>query len=197
MLRLNEVINNILTRRSIRTYKEEQVFDEQLNIILEAAKYAPSGSNSQSWRFTVIQSKEKLEELNSHVRESFSKLEIDEKTYRSKKSGKIAAMNENYKFYYGAPTLIVVSNDREYSNCMADSAITIENMLLAAHSLGLGACFINQLTWFCDDINLRKTLSTIRIPENYVVCGSVALGYNSGSWPKATPRKEGNVDIIR
>lgn len=194
---MNEVINNILTRRSIRTYKEEQISDEQLNTLLEAAKYAPSGGNSQTWRFTVVQNQEKLEELNSLVRESFRHLKVDEKTYRSKKSGKIAAENDNYKFYYNAPTLIIVSNDREYSNCMADSAIALENILLSAHSLGLGSCFVNQLTWFCDDKNVRKALAGLGIPENYVVCGSAVIGYNSGDMPKAALRREGNVDIIR
>jgi nitroreductase len=194
---MNEVIENILTRRSIRTYKEDQISDEELNIILEAGKCAPSGGNSQTWRFTVVQNKEKLEQLNSVVREAFKNLEVDEKTYRSKKSGKKAAENHDYKFYYSAPTLIIVSNDREYSNCMADSAVALENILLATHSIGIGACFINQLTWFCDDKNVRKLLTDIGIPENYVVCGSASIGYNSGSIPKAAPRKEGTVHIIR
>jgi nitroreductase len=194
---MNEVIKNILTRRSIRTYEKEQISDEQLNALLEAAKYAPSGGNSQTWRFTVVQNKEKLEQLNSLVRESFRHLAVDEKTYRSKKSGKIAAEKDNYKFYYNAPTLIIVSNDKEYSNCMADSALALENILLAAHSLGLGACFINQLTWFCDDKNLRRALTDMGIPENYVVCGSAVVGYNSGNIPKAAPRREGTVNIIK
>ena len=195
---MNEVMKNILTRRSIRTYKEEQISDNQLNCIIEAGKYAPSGGNSQTWRFTVVQNIEKLEQLNALVREGFKNLEVDEKTYRSKKSGKKAAENDNYNFYYNAPTLIIVSNDREYSNCMADSSAAIENILLAAHSIGLGACFINQLTWFCDNKDLRKYLTEIQIPENYVICGAVAIGYNSSNiLPKAAPRKEGTVDIIR
>lgn len=194
---MNEVIENILTRRSIRTYKEEQISDEQLNTILESGKYAPSGSNSQTWRFTVVQNKEKLEQLNFLVRKAFKNLEVDEKTYRSKKSGKKAAESENYKFYYNAPTLIITSNDREYSNCMADCAVALENILLVTHSIGLGGCFINQLTWFCDNKDVRKALTDIGIPENYIVCGAAAIGYNSGQIPKALPRKEGTVDIIR
>lgn len=194
---MNEVIQNILTRRSIRTYKEKQISDEELNVILEAGKCAPSGGNSQTWRFTVIQNKEKLEQLNSLVRAAFRNLEVDEKTYRSKKSGKKGAENDNYNFYYNAPTLIIVSNDREYSNYMADSAVALENILLAAHSIGMVACYINQLTWFCDDKNVRKSLTDIGIPENYVVCCSASIGYNSGNIPKISPRKEGTVDIIR
>ena len=194
---MNNVIENILTRRSIRAYKEDQISEEELNIILESGKFAPSGGNSQTWRFTVVQNKEKLEHLNSLVREAFKNLEVDEKTYRSKKSGKRAAENDGYNFYYNAPTLIIVSNEREYSNCMADSAVAVENILLAAHSIGAGACFINQLTWFCDDKHVREALTDMGIPKNYVVCSSASIGYNSGSMPKASPRKDGTVDRIR
>jgi nitroreductase len=194
---VNEVIDNILTRRSIRTYSEEQISDEKLNAILEAAKYAPSGSNSQLWRFTVVQNKEKLQLLNSAVREAFRKVEVDEKTYRSIRGGKIAAEKESYNFYYNAPTLIIVSNDKEHPNAMADSAVALENILLAAHSLGLGACYINQLRWFSEEKEIRKVLGELGIPENYMVCCSSAIGHNSSSMPKAAPRKEGVVDIIR
>ena len=194
---MNEVIQNMLTRRSIRTYKKEQITEEQLNNMLETAKRAPSGGNSQTWRFTVVQNKEKLEQLNFLVRGAFKELEVDEKTYSSKKSGKKASESDTYKFYYNAPTLIIVSNDKDYSNCMADSAVALENILLAAHSMGLGACFINQLTWFCDDRAVRKALTDIGIPENYVVCGAATVGYNSGSVPKVLLAKDGNVDIIR
>jgi nitroreductase len=194
---MNDVIQTILSRRSIRTYTDEQISDEQLDTLLKSAQYAPSGGNSQKWRFTVVQNKEKLEQLNAVVRESFSHLVIDESTYRSKKSGKIAAESTNYKFYHNAPTLIIVSNDRDYPNAMADCSIALQNSFLTAHSLGLGSCFVNQLAWFCDDINVRTVLADFGIPENYVVCGSAIVGYNSGNTPEAAPRKEGNVDIIK
>ena len=62
---MNEVIQNILTRRSVRVFKEEQISDSNLNIILEGAKFAPSGLSSQSWHFTAVQNKEKIENLVS------------------------------------------------------------------------------------------------------------------------------------
>ena len=60
---MNEVLNNILTRRSIRKFKPVQIKDEELDLILKAAIYAPSGMNKQSWKFTVLQNKEKIEVL--------------------------------------------------------------------------------------------------------------------------------------
>jgi nitroreductase len=194
---MNEIIQNILSRRSVRTYKEEQISDSNLNIIIEAGRYAPSGSNSQSWRFTVVQNKEKLIQLNELVRAAFKKMKVDEKTYRSKKHGKISAENSYYSFYFNAPTLVIVSNEREYCNAMADSSAALENIFLAAHSLGIASCWINQLAWFCDDENIRKALTELGVPKNYIVCGAAALGYNSGTEPKAAPRREGTVDLIK
>ncbi|WP_378952916.1 nitroreductase family protein [Pelosinus sp. sgz500959] len=194
---MNEILQNILTRRSIRAYQKEQILDTELEAIIKAAQYAPSGGNSQSWHFSVVQNEEKLKELNAHVREAFKDLIIDNTTYRSKVSGKKAAESNRYNFYYHAPTLIIVSNDREYSNAMADSSVALQNIFLAAHSLHMGSCWINQLTWFGDQPKIREVLTTFGIPENYKICGAAALGYVSGNQPKATPRKEGTVTIIK
>jgi nitroreductase len=194
---VNEIIENLLSRRSIRTYTKEQILDTELEAIIEAAKYAPSGGNSQSWHFTVVQNEEKLNQLNSLVRQSFKDLIVDDRTYRSKIAGKKAAENSKYNFYYHAPTLIIVSNDREYSNAMADSSVALQNIFLAAHSLQIGSCWINQLTWFGDEPAMREVLTSLGIPENYKVCGAAALGYAAGNQPKATPRKEGTVTIIK
>ena len=192
-----EVLQNILTRRSIRTYKKGQILDTELETIIEAAKYAPSGGNSQSWHFTIVQNEEKLKQLNTRVREAFKDLIVDDTTYHSKIAGKKAAESNNYNFYYHAPTLIIVSNNREYSNAMADSSVSLQNIFLAAHSLHIGSCWINQLTWFGDEAKTREVLTTFGIPQNYKVYGAAALGYISGNPPKAAPRKEGVVSIIK
>ncbi|EIW15674.1 MULTISPECIES: nitroreductase family protein [Pelosinus] len=194
---MNEIIKTILTRKSTRSYKEDQMLDSDLELLIDAAIHAPTGGNSQSWNFTVIQNKEKLLELNSLVKESFANLIVDENTYRSKRTGKISSQQETYSFYYNAPTLIIVSNAREYSNAMADCSAAIENILLAAKSLGLASCWINQLTWFCDEEKMRKTLTDYGIPENYIVCGAVALGYSASNDDKLVPRKKADVNIIR
>lgn len=194
---MNDVIENILTRRSIRKYTEQQIGEEDLKTILEAGKYAPSGSNSQTWHFTVIQNKQKLLKLNEYIRAAFQKIEVDENTYVSIRAGKTASKNEDYNFYYKAPTLIIVSNDVNYKNAMADCACALENMFLAANYLKLGSCWINQVTWLGNDETVRNFLTELGIPENYKVCGSMALGYIDGAVPAAKPRKENTVTIIR
>jgi nitroreductase len=194
---MEDVIENIKSRISIRKYTKEQISDEDLYRILECARYAPSGGNSQTWHFTVVQNKEILLELNGYIKAAFEKLEIDENTYKSIKSGKIASRNDNYSFFYNAPTLIIVSNDSNYSNAMADSACAIENMLLTANYLKLGSCWINQVTWFGNDENVRRLLTSLGIPENYKVCGSICVGYAEGIIPKEKILKENTISIIK
>ena len=194
---MSKVLENILTRRSIRKYTDQQISDESLNTILTAAKHAPSGGNSQTWHFTVIQNKEKLLKLNKNIKVSFEKLDVDEKTYKSIRNGKIASKNDSYSFYYNAPTLILVSNNSDYGNAMADSACALENMFLASNDLKLGSCWINQVSWFDNDENVRSLLTDMGIPENHRVCGCICIGYIDGKAPIAKNIKENTVTIIK
>ncbi len=194
---MNEIIKNIITRRSIRKFTNEQIKDQDLRDILTAAQYAPSGSNSQSWHFIVIQKKDLLTELNELIRKSFSSLEVDGNTYVSLKGGKQAAKNESYSFYYNAPALIIVTNKKSYPNAMADSACALENMMLAAHSLGLGSCWINQLTWFGENPEIREVLLRLGMPDDETVYGSLAIGYPAMEIPEAPARKGDPFIFIR
>ncbi|WP_312199175.1 nitroreductase family protein [Anaerospora hongkongensis] len=191
------ILENIKTRRSIRKYEQRQITDEELLSIVEAAQYAPSGSNSQSWLFTVIQNPAVLCELNRLVRQVFARISFAQDEYPAKLRGKQAALKEQYCFYYHAPTLIVVTNERTYPNAMADSALALENIFLAAHSLGLGTCWLNQLAWFSDEPEIRAALTGIGIPEGHFVCGAAAVGYPDGPQPPAPFRKPGTVNLVK
>ena len=173
---MNEVLNNILTRRSIRKFKPEQIKDEELDLILKAAIYASSGMNKQSWKFTVLQNKEKIEVLAKVVREKLGR-------------------NEGYNFY-APPTLILVSNDRENSNGLADSSCALENIFLMANSLGIGSCWINQLKTICDEEEVRELLNEFEIPENHIVWGMASIGYPDQEGI-VKERKEGTIKIIK
>lgn len=93
---LNEVLENIKSRRSVRTYTEQQVSAENLNLILEAATYAPSGMNYQTWHFTAIQDADILRELNEKIKGAFAK--SDEPRLQER------GHSETYCCYYHAPT---------------------------------------------------------------------------------------------
>ena len=134
---LNEVLENIKSRRSVRTYTEQQVSAENLNLILEAATYAPSGMNYQTWHFTAIQDADILRELNEKIKGAFAK--SDEPRLQER------GHSETYCCYYHAPTLIIVSNEPTQWCASMDSACAMQNIFLAATSLGIGSCWINQL----------------------------------------------------
>ena len=190
-----EVLSCIRTRRSTRSFQTRQITDAELSTLLEAAVWAPSGGNSQTWQFIAIQNEEKLLELNELVRAGFQ-VWVPDDDYAAKQNAKEKSAREGYNFYYHAPTLIVAANRPGYANAMADCAAALQNIFLAAEAIGLGSCYINQLRWLKDDQNIRSYLHKLGMPEDYIVCGAAAIG----AIEKATspqPRKEGTVRIIR
>lgn len=168
---MNEVMQNLLTRRSIRSFSDQKIARADLEQIVEAARYAPSAMNRQLARFTVIQRPALLETLAAVIRDALGR-------------------EDDYNFY-GANVMILASNERENAHGMADCACALENIFLAAHSLGIGSVWINQLKGICDQSAVREVLRECQLPEEHVVFGCAALGYPSvGSAPKAINRIE-------
>ena len=132
----------------------------------------------QSWQFTVLQNQSDLQALANAIKAAVGKPET-----------------EDYSFYH-APTLIIVSNDRQNGNAMADCAAAMENIFLSAHSLGIGSVWINQLKGICDDAGIRPLLDRFGIPKDHVVCASAALGYAKVS-PEAPDRKQGTIHVVK
>lgn len=192
----NPVIDTILSRRSVRRYQSRQITAEQLELLLAAACHAPSGSNSQSWLFTAVQNPEIIKTLNEEVRRGLQSLPAQENEYPARAAARKNSKNPDYHFCYHAPTLIIASNLADYGNAMADCAAALENILLAAHSLGLGSCWINQLTWLSDTAAVRDYLFSLGIPYTHRICGAAAIGYTKGSYPQAPLRKPGTIHRI-
>jgi nitroreductase len=190
----NEVLTAIKERRSTRKFKDEQISPEQLDTLLEAAIWAPSGSNSQSWLFTAITRKEVLLRLNELVKEGFERWTPDD-DYPGKIAAKARSKDEGFNFYYEAPTLIIASNRPNYQNAMADCALALENIFLAAQSIGLATCYINQLFWLREDAPLREFLSALGVPKEHVICSSAAVGC-ACQVPPAPGRKSGTIRIV-
>ncbi len=190
----------IVTRRSTRNYRPVQIEQEQLEKILTAGRFAPSGGNSQSCHFFVIQNPEVLQKLVDMTQEAFSKMEVQENTYRSLKNSILASKKGNYRFCYNAPTLVIVANQKEYGNHMADTAVAIENMMIEANALHLGSCYINQLNWLNEDPALKAYMQELGMKETERVYGSVILGYpaTENQMPERTPleRKGNEVTYI-
>lgn len=187
---MNNVMEAILSRRSIRKYKVDDIAEEDLEQIVEAAKYAPSGMNAQSWHFSVIQNREKIEALEAVVYEA---LKGSEDPYL-KKMGELA----EFHYFYGAPVLVIISNAANSISLspVSDAALAAGNMMLAAQSLGLGSCWIHILTRLRDEPEVKTALAALGVPKGYVVCSALTLGHPDGPLPKAADRREGTVNVV-
>jgi nitroreductase len=189
----NEIIDTIHARRSTRSFTEQQVEHEKLETLLDAAIWAPSGGNSQSWLFTAIQNKNILIKLNELVREGFQSWVPDD-DYPGKRGAKTASQKESFNFYYHAPTVIIASNIPNYENAMADCALGLENIFLAAQSMELGTCYLNSLHWLRNDEAIRDLLFELGIPREHTICSAVAVGYIQKE--SISPVRKPNTTII-
>ena len=188
---------SIITRRSTRKYLDKEVSQELLEKIIETGRYAPSGGNSQSNHFLVIQNKQIIEHLVKMVERAFSQMEITENMYRSLQNSINLSKKGGYVFCYNAPVLIIVANKKDYGNNQADCALALENMMLEANELDLGSCYINQLKWLNEDQKILSYLQSLGMNEDERVYGSLIVGYpdtNDGKpLRKVLPRKGNEV----
>lgn len=154
---MNEVMKNLLTRRSTRAFREQAIPKEELEQMIQAALYAPSGMGRQTWKFTAVVNQEKIRKLAMAV---------------GKELGR-----EGYNFYNPA-AIIISSNEKDSVWGREDNACALENIFLAAHSFGIGSVWINQLNnGIADKAEIREILKEFGIPDTHTVYGVAALGY--------------------
>jgi nitroreductase len=185
---MNETMKTILNRRSIRSYKPDQITDAELETILEAAKYAATGMGVQPWHFTVVQNKGILTRINALAKEELLKSDVPMLRQR--------ASAENFSPFYNAPTLIVVSGNQSRFY-VQDCTLAIGNMFLAAASIGVGSVWSSVVAVLLDGPNGPALAKDLKIPEGYKAVGAAGFGYNAGEYPTAAPRKEGTVTILK
>lgn len=186
---MNEVIQNILNRRSVRVYSQEQIKQEDLDLILKAGLYSPSGCNTQPWHFTVLQDKELMYKLNVESKKEFAN--SDNEMFRK------MANNEKFDIFYNAPTAIVVSGEKSAVTSLVDCSAATENMLLAAESLGIGSCWIGLITFLFRSSRAEEFSELLKIPQGYEPYYSISLGYKKVPNPKAPVRRENTVTYIK
>ena len=178
---MNEVINGIFNRRSIRAYKPISVEQEKLDIILQAALCGPTAMNRQQTHFAVLRGKT----LDRFI-EAMGMLASDGRLpFRANEHG-------TFRPHYDAPVLIIASEDRNNPLGYADCSCALENMFIAATALGLGSCWINCPHPACDYPEVRKVLTEIGGPEENKVYGSAAIGY-ADAVPREIERKPDRV----
>ena len=168
---MNEVLRAIKTRRSIKKYKSEQIKESELSLVLEAGTYAPTGRNLQSPVIVAVQDKETIKKM--------SKLNA-------------AVMGTDIDPFYGAPTVIVVLADKTVNTYKEDASLVMENLMLAAHSIGVGSCWIHRAREVFETEEGKKMLKEWGLSENYEGVGNCILGYADIS-PETKPRKDGYI----
>lgn len=186
---MNEIINTILNRRSVRVYSGEQLKDEHLDLILKCAEFSPSGCNMQPWHFTIVQNKELMCKLNTDSKKEFA--DSENELFR-----KMAA-NEKYDIFYDAPTVIVVSGEKSSQTALIDCSAATQNMILAAESLGIGSCWIGLVTFLFRSDKVQQYKDILGIPDAYEPYYALSLGYKKIPNVKPFERRENVINYIK
>ena len=172
---MSETIKNLIERRSCRKYSTTQIKEEELNSVLKAGEYAPTGMGRQSPIILVLQNKEKVEKL-------------------SKLNAKIMGTDKDP--FYGAPTVLIVLADKNIGTYKEDGSLVLGNLMNAAYSIGLGSCWIHRAKEEFETDEGKELLKEWNIPENYVGIGHCVLGYPEEK-SEAKPRKEDYIRFIK
>ncbi|WP_005037398.1 nitroreductase family protein [Holophaga foetida] len=185
---MNEVVKTILKRRSTRAYTPSQISEEELHVLLETARFAPSGMNRQPWHFTVVQNPETLHRINEACRQVLLGSGVKAMEERAK--------GNNFSICYQAPTLILVAVDEQVHTGRLDGAVALENMFLAAESMGLGSCWIHAVSMLFNGGANEELRKELHIPAGFVVIGSGAFGHKAAE-AQAAPRKENTITVLK
>lgn len=181
------ILDNMLTRRSIRNYTTEQVNKEQLNQIMKSAMFAPSANNKQPWEVRVVQNQEVLQEINKRFIQWAQGRTLNGRTNRYNEPG--------FSIFHEAPTLIVIARDKSNNYSFMDCGIILQNVLLSAHAINLGTCPLGAMVPAMNAEQNRDILNLLNIPEGYEVAVNVALGYPNEQ-PDAPKRDAFKLKII-
>lgn len=166
---MNETLELIRTRRSVKAYKPDMPPQELIDQVAEAGTWAPTGMNRQS---PII-------------------IEVTDKATRDKLSAMNAAvMGAKIDPFYGAPVVLVVLADKQCGTYQYDGSLVMANLMLAAHSLGLGSCWIHRAKEEFESPEGKELLRSLGIEGDYEGIGHCILGYPAGDLPAEKPRKE-------
>ncbi len=187
---MNEIINAINSRRSVRTYESRKVPKDTLNIIIEAANNAPSGMNSQPWRFVVVEDEALHKKMLDTAIPNAKTLLEPLKTSNPERYQTIIKRYEELAdpIYYSAPAIIFVIGKGPYADLSCPLAC--ENIMLTAHSLGLGSCWVAFGSLITGNSEITKALE---LQEDEKIFGPIIIGYPKG---ETTP-PEKNAPVVK
>ena len=163
------------TRRSIKKFKPQQITDRELDLILEAGTYAPTGRNKQSPVIVAVQNPETIKQIAK---------------------ANAAVMGIESDPFYGAPTLVIVFADSECHTGFEDACLVAGNILNAAHAVGVGGCWIHRAREVFDTPFGKSLRKEWGVPEQYYGVSNCILGY-ADTEPERRPRKENYIIKVK
>ena len=171
---MNEILKTMKERRSIRKFKPDMPKKEDLEQIVEAGIYAANGRGQQATVTVAVTNKEMRDKISEINR-------------------KIGGWDEGFDPFYGAPVILIVLANKNCNTYIYDGSLVMGNMMLAAHSIGLGSIWIHRAKEEFETEEWRKFLSDLGIEGEWEGIGHCAVGYMDGQLPKAAERKNGRV----
>lgn len=175
---MNEVIEAIKTRRSVRAFRPDAVPCELLDQVIEAGLYAPSGRGKQAVKIIAVTDRELRDRLSDLNRT-------------------IGGWQEGFDPFYGAPAVLLVIADKTVPTYLYDGSLVMGSLMLAAHSLGLGSCWIHRAKEELETDLGKEILARAGITGEYEGIGHCVLGYAKDPLPEAPPRSSGRVSYIK
>lgn len=174
---MNDIIEVIKERRSIRRFKPEMPAKADLEQIVEAGLYAANGRGMQGAVVIAVTDKKLRDRLSDDNR-------------------KIGGWDEGFDPFYGAPAILVVLADKSVSTGIYDGSLVMGNLMLAAHSLGLGSIWIHRAREEFEMPEYRKLLADLGIEGEWEGIGHCAVGYIDGDLPKPAARKKNRAFFV-
>ena len=169
---MNDSIKNMIERRSVRDFKPDPVPKSTLDLIIKAGTYAPTGRNKQAPIIIAV--------TNRTLRDRLSRMNAE-------------IMGIDTDPFYGAPTVLVVLADKSVPTYIYDGSLVMGNLMNAAHSLGVGSCWIHRAREMFDSDEGKEILRSLGISGDYEGIGNCVLGYSKSPLPDARARKEDYV----
>lgn len=163
------------SRRSVRRFKPDMISKDIIEKIVKAGEFAATGRNSQSPIIIAVTNKE--------VRDRFSKLNAE-------------IMGADIDPFYGAPVVLIVLADKKVPTHVYDGSLVMGNLMLAAHELGIGSCWIHRAKEEFERPEGKELLKSLGIEGDYEGIGHCVLGYVDGEYPKTAPRKDNWVYYV-
>ena len=184
---MNQTIKSIIERRSIRSFRPDPVSETDINWILEAALFAATSRNRQPWFFSVVSNRSLLDRMTKGVLDTLRTTNAEDYTAK--------AADPLYSPFHNAPVVIFLSGRDDIHSALTDCANAAQNMCVAAHSLGLGSCYLRTFRLAFENPELANELNReLGLPAGYSTIFAVALGHPDEDHPPVPLR---NRDVIR